>query len=249
MTADHELCGLFGKVPQQADFVTHHLPGDFIDHWHLWLQSSMRVAQEQLGDDWLETYLTSPVWRFVLSPGVCGDAGAVGVMIPSVDEVGRYFPLVIAHCGDYRPWSVYRAPQDWHDQAAQVALSALGEKVSYMDLVVALETLALPEYPDTRRFQTQSALGARSTAWQIGLEAADSTEDTIQALLEQAHRRWVGELSLWWTEGSEQVAPSLLVVSGMPDAGQLAAMFDGDWRQWGWAMETPVEADAEEAPC
>ncbi len=47
---------------------------------------------------WLDLYLTSPAWRFVCAGGACGPRPAIGLMVPSVDRVGRYFPLtLVAH--------------------------------------------------------------------------------------------------------------------------------------------------------
>src|SRR5690606_42162515 len=40
-------------------------------------------------------YHASPVWRFLLAPGVCGQGAWAGVMGPSSDRVGRCFPMVI----------------------------------------------------------------------------------------------------------------------------------------------------------
>ena len=40
-------------------------------------------------------YLTSPAWRFVFAAGACGPVPVIGLMAPSVDRVGRHFPLTI----------------------------------------------------------------------------------------------------------------------------------------------------------
>src|SRR6185503_11461778 len=38
---------------------------------------------------------TSPAWRFVCAAGTCGPTPIIGLMVPSVDRVGRYFPLTL----------------------------------------------------------------------------------------------------------------------------------------------------------
>jgi len=48
-------------------------------------------SKEQMGDEWLDTYLTSPIWRFVLSSGVIDTQHWAGIMLPSVDQVGLSF--------------------------------------------------------------------------------------------------------------------------------------------------------------
>src|SRR6185295_5746835 len=60
-----------------------------------WLQESLATSRAALGDKWLDIYLTSPVWRFASAAGACGTLPAIGVMVPSVDRVGRYFPLTL----------------------------------------------------------------------------------------------------------------------------------------------------------
>jgi type VI secretion system protein ImpM len=92
-TAD---AGLFGKLPSRGDFVQLGLPGSFVRPWDDWLQHAMAGSRERMGDDWLAAYLESPVWRFVLPGGMCGAGPVLGLLMPSVDRVGRYFPLTLA---------------------------------------------------------------------------------------------------------------------------------------------------------
>jgi type VI secretion system protein ImpM len=88
--------GLFGKLPSRGDFVQLGLPGSFVRPWDAWLQQAMAGSQERMGDAWLPAYLESPVWRFVLPGGMCGAGAVLGLLMPSVDRVGRYFPLTLA---------------------------------------------------------------------------------------------------------------------------------------------------------
>uniref|UniRef100_UPI0013C2CB68 type VI secretion system-associated protein TagF n=1 Tax=Pseudomonas viridiflava TaxID=33069 RepID=UPI0013C2CB68 len=45
---------------------------------------------------WLDAYLVSPLWRFAVPANLLGSQPVAGVMMPSIDRVGRYFPLTIA---------------------------------------------------------------------------------------------------------------------------------------------------------
>jgi type VI secretion system protein ImpM len=90
------LPGWFGKMPALGDFVSRRLPDAFIHGWDEWLQRSLVAARAELGADWLARYLVAPVRRFWLAPGVLDDSAWVGVLMPSVDSVGRHFPLTIA---------------------------------------------------------------------------------------------------------------------------------------------------------
>jgi type VI secretion system protein ImpM len=89
-------CGFYGKIPSEGDFVSRRLAWEFTSAWDEWLQQGMLASRETLGARWLELYLSAPVWRFQLAPGVCGPLAWRGVFFASVDRVGRYFPLTVA---------------------------------------------------------------------------------------------------------------------------------------------------------
>jgi type VI secretion system protein ImpM len=40
--------------------------------------------------------------------------------------------------------------------------------------------------------------------------------------------------SLWWSKGSQQVAPSVLLSAALPRPEGFAALLDGRWAAWGW---------------
>jgi type VI secretion system protein ImpM len=92
--------GWHGKLPVAGDFVTRRLPSGFVDAWDGWLSSGLAALRQSDPDGWLEQYLASPAWRFVMTPqflpGPLDGLTWAGVMIPSVDRVGRYYPLTLA---------------------------------------------------------------------------------------------------------------------------------------------------------
>ncbi|GAB1261913.1 type VI secretion system-associated protein TagF [Aurantivibrio plasticivorans] len=243
MIEQNDMCGLFGKLPQQGDFVSHFLPEGFTEHWHHWLQACLSVSREQLGPDWMDYYLTSPVWRFAIMPNVITDKAVVGVMIPSVDEVGRYFPLTVAHLADHHPWSAYRDGAEWYQHVEKVALLALDDAVGYTQFVGRFEQLELPEFPPLQHYVTDLAHQQSRDNAVVDLKPDQSADDLTLDLLTAAHQRIYGNYSLWWTEGSEFIPSSLLVSSQLPDAGQFAAMLDGNWTQWGWNKEAILSND------
>src|SRR6267154_5928531 len=87
--------GLYGKLPSHGDFLRRRVSDDFVAGWDAWLQRCIAQSRAALGEEWLETYLTSPAWRFALSAAVCGPTPVAGVLVPSVDRVGRYFPVTV----------------------------------------------------------------------------------------------------------------------------------------------------------
>jgi type VI secretion system ImpM family protein len=93
------VAGWFGKIPALGDFVARRLRPDFIEAWDHWLCTEMVAARKTLGSDWSPLYLSAPIWRFALTPGVLGACHWYGVLTPSMDRVGRHFPLTFVASG------------------------------------------------------------------------------------------------------------------------------------------------------
>jgi type VI secretion system protein ImpM len=88
--------GFHGKIPARGDFVQAGLPRAFTDPWDGWMQRMVAASRAVLGEAWLPAWLEMAVWRFALSSGICGPGAVIGLWVPSVDRVGRYFPLTLA---------------------------------------------------------------------------------------------------------------------------------------------------------
>ena len=232
MTTDSP--GFFGKLPSHGDFVTRRLPAEFTSPWDQWLQGSLAASRAELGEGWLGHYLTSPLWRFVLSPGIAGQRAWAGVLMPSVDRVGRYFPLTLA-CplppGLSAP--AVLAAADWFAAAESLALSALTDPFSLETFDGRVEALGIPPVGVPAAAAPPDARG-RPNAWHLGGPAALQPADAAAILLDQALGVCFLAYSLWWTRGSDQVGPSLLGCQGLPPAEGFGALLDGDWQGRGW---------------
>lgn len=124
-----ETRGLFGKLPARGDFVRLGLPGGFVAPWDDWLQVAIAGSRDRLGAEWLPAWLEAPIWRFALAPGLCGPDAALGVLLPSVDRVGRYFPLTLAATG-----SGTGDAGAWLDAAEAAGLAALEQDATPEDV-------------------------------------------------------------------------------------------------------------------
>jgi len=92
--------GFFGKIPARGDFVQRGLPQAFVVGWDGWMSRVLAASRDELGGGWLPAWMEAPVWKFHLAPGVCSPDAVLGVFMPSVDSVGRHFPLTLARpCG------------------------------------------------------------------------------------------------------------------------------------------------------
>jgi type VI secretion system protein ImpM len=133
--------GLFGKLPQQRDFVRRSLPETFVAPWDAWLRAGLEESRARLGEVWLAAFLEAPIWRFALAPGLCGVRGAAGVLAPSVDAVGRHFPITLAALTDAPPDP---SASPWHDALEAIAIDAVTEGWTAERLAVALAAAGAP---------------------------------------------------------------------------------------------------------
>ena len=240
--------GFFGKIPIKGDFVSRHLPRSFVDPWDLWLQESIAASRTQLSNHWLESYLTSPIWRFALSSGICGDNAWIGLMIPSVDRVGRYFPLTLASSVDNTSSLLDIADQEeaWFSQAENIALSALDQNKTFDSFTEDIDKLELPRrLTDIKNNESPRTDSKNSDHWRITMPESSSISDNISSLTAQLLAKSFSNLSLWWTNGSEKVEPSILISNGLPPAQGFSALLTANWEHWGWGniqMETPASA-------
>src|SRR5437867_1937956 len=143
------VAGWYGKIPSLGDFASRRLPTNFISTWDAWLQDSITASRRLLADRWLDVYLRAPMWRFALMPGVCGERAWAGVLMPSVDKVGRHFPLTLAlpleaeSHGELMV-TVSMEAQAWYGELEKLAPSALGIDFSADDLERGLAEIPFP---------------------------------------------------------------------------------------------------------
>jgi len=221
--------GFFGKVSSHGDFVARRLPEPVKNVWDEWLQAGIQASQQLLTDSWLPTYLTSPVWRFALAGGVADEQVWVGVLMPSVDRVGRHFPLVICAVqnGQSNLMEWMSRGKAWYDAIEVLARSSLQADFSLDEFdhaLCAMSILVDPMVSDTGL--------PGHYRWPM-----DNREQSSLAMLHlssQIAGKILSGHSLWWTEGSALVAPSVLLCRGWPQAGACAAMLDGAWQDHGW---------------
>ena len=227
--------GLYGKVPAHGDFIDRGLPSGFINIWDEWLQRAVASSRELLGDSWLDYYLTSPIWRFVLSSGTVDDQVRAGVLLPSVDSVGRYFPLTIAAglTGNVNTFSYLNQQDDWFSQLEHAALAALQESLTVDELMQKLAGLQAPADIGGQRLQKSDSL-VTGTAIIAGAEPA-KPEQCYNQLLQQLTLGRCSSYSLWWCNGSAHMQPTFLLAPGLPNAQGYTAFLDGQWQQRDWS--------------
>jgi type VI secretion system protein ImpM len=245
--------GFYGKLPTHGDFLRRRVADDFISAWDPWLQRCIADSRAVLGEQWLAVYLTSPVWRFALGPNVCGGAPVAGLVVPSVDRVGRYFPLTL----------VWPTPIEWStlevavhfdhgfECAERLLLDTLAmEHFEFADFDRRVMQLAdnFRELRSGVRLTRQAAAAvtqSKNRPWCIPLQAVSALQAPAIQLFGAQMEASAETGGLWWTDGSAVVSPSWLMTPGLPDPGRYSAMLDGEWAVAGWNV---AQAEAESSP-
>jgi len=263
--------GFFGKLPGQGDFISRRLPADFIRGWDAWLQAGLHDSRRVLGEDWFGLYLISPIWRFVLAPGTVNDTGWAGLLMPSVDRVGRYFPLTVACAlpSWISPSGVFTEGNGWFEQAQTAMLNALQDTWLAEQLETTLVELGGVPCGTASEGPPASAAVDELRACRYGLARLSQLQQGLPAMIDRPCNRLIHGHSVWWSEGSERLRPSLLALSGLPKPATFSALCSGRWADFGWIdlgdAEEPdqsvktsqsdlsamfgVPADSSEGPC
>jgi type VI secretion system protein ImpM len=212
--------GFYGKLPGRGDFVQRRLPGAMVAPWDEWLRAGMAASRTQLGDAWNDLYMTFPVWRFALSPGLCGADALIGVLLPSVDSVSRPFPLTLAAPAGGLPAAVAaEAGAQWFAAAEPLALEALddGFDLEAWDARLA----ALPGPAAEAGAPTAGAAGLPlRVAVAPGTPPHRAYPQMIDALLRAAAPLY----SVWWTDGSGAVDPIVAAIPGLPKPAEFTML-------------------------
>ena len=203
--------GLFGKLPARRDFIRHGIDNATLALIEPWLHAGLHASRTALGDDWDAVYMGAPIWRFRCEDDRIGGS-LRGVMMPSVDGVGRKFPLLVlsqfAVMDDRKTmpivpsWGMLNASADrpWYDAAEDVALSALDEDVPLEDVL--------------RRTARTAALAGG------GGYAATTARP---ARLPSAH----AARCLWWAAALEATVPPMAFPSTLPPTSVFASLLAG----------------------
>ena len=203
--------GWYGKLPALGDFARRRLPPSFIEPWDDWLRQGLAASRAALGQDWLTHYLGAPVWRFVLLPGVIGPDAWAGVLLPSVDRVGRYFPLTVC--------------------AGLPAAAPLGRSLAALDgWLTALEQSALLGLDPEHGLERLEAALLNGPAAPLIAPASYGEAGTPPAFLDALAARLLAQTlagrTLWWSPDARGASTGF-VERGLPRPERHAELLRG----------------------
>ena len=212
--------GWYGKLPSSGDFVTRRVHPVFTEAWDAWLNAMLAGSRERLGAGWRDAFLSAPAWRFVLQPGVLSPEGWAGLIVPSVDAVGRYFPLTVVA-------SLVRAHR-WYAEVEPVVSFALTPEAEIETFDAQLSNRRFPGELLATVESTEETIpprsGGRRALW-IPLGPEFQGEAGLRGLAKPLAEPY----SAWLAEESEIFGRSLMLCEKLPGAEQFCAMLNGEW--------------------
>jgi type VI secretion system protein ImpM len=211
-------------MPALGDFFRLRADAGFVAAWDPWLQESMLAGRKILGPHWDECYLTAPIWRFCLPAGMAGPATVAGVLMPSIDRVGRQFPLTLvtelpAQAGRDPLRSLFEQ-EPMLDALELVALDALDDAMTRDDLDSRLAViLPVPGHPPGMLQQSPSG-GITMMGGLPQLLAADIAATVLHA----------GRMGVWACTVDEEAR--VMTTPRLPAGPEALALFDLDAAFW-----------------
>ena len=217
--------GWYGKLAMLGDFAHRRLPLGFVNACDAWLSRGVPASRESLGSAWLDNYLTAPVWCFAWSPRVVDEQWWFGVLMPSVDVVGRYFPLVVVFSAEHAPTEPDALAQwaQWYDGTSACALQTLKGQATLEEFESVLAATGTP----LTTASGDSALPQALTS-ELQLHPAQGLwpQDAATVVLSSLTARLQGH-SIWWVQGDSETPPVVTVMRGLPAANRFVALFQG----------------------
>lgn len=221
-----DIPGWYGKLASLGDFAHRRLQPTWLQACDAWLTRALQGSQQQLGSRWLDTYLTAPVLRFAWAPGIVDTQWWFGLLMPSCDNVGRYFPLLIA-CPRARA-PVDRIALDhlelWYEHVAQAALRTLREQGSVEALEEALAEL--PPWPTPSSAAVAEVVSAAHAVRYRLAPRASLTQGLQRMSADHLQARLAG-CSLWWRPADDGTGDLLTVLQGLPDPAAFVELLEG----------------------
>ena len=215
-------CGLFGKLPAKRDFISVSTPRAFLRLWEPWVDAGLATSRTQIGAaEWAEVFGSAPIWRFWLGADLCG-ATVLGAWMPSVDALGRYFPLTLIGLpdGDKGLVSPDLDPcHDWFERAEDFLLATLDPEARFDAIVASLDELAKPNA------ESHDDGLVRDDFFTIIGDCAGHPLARIFAAPAVTNGDYpLSSASFWWTLGGGHYPPLAWRQENMPEAMLFAAM-------------------------
>ena len=220
--------GWYGKVSMLGDFASRRLAPAWVQTCDRWLSEGMECSRRRLGDGWRAAYLTAPLWRFALAPGVVDSQWWFGILMPSSDSVGRYFPLVVAHPRPTPPTERFALDhlELWWRHVADAALGTLAADAQLQAFEDDLQQT--PPWPVARPAPNVRVVPAAARE-RVEVDGVASLDEFMHGLAALSLLQRLAGCSLWWPQATADSPMACTVAQGLPAPEAFADLLTGQW--------------------
>lgn len=197
--------GWYGKLPGVGDFASRGLSRDVVGRLDDWLQDGLAALQQQ-NRQWQQTFALSPVWNAILPAGLISPYPCLACIGPSLDRVGRDFPLtVLLHTPDIGYFPSLIQGGDWFSRTREALRRAVDGRQLPDQLDQGLRSIASGAWDEQNLPQHAMDQSGQDILDVIGLPAE---ADAITVPLSSGSLPWPNlpwtfspytDLSYWWS--------------------------------------------------
>lgn len=168
--------------------------------------------------------MSVPIWRFCLTAGLAGPDRIIGILMPSVDRVGRRFPLTLMSTlpGDGQTLADHLDNDELFTCLEDIALDALDDSASRVGLERALNEVSPPAFDADAASVCGSALAL--------IQSGEDKTGMLIRLAAKLASSHISSLSVWSAviEGETR----LMLCDGLPEGPNMQGLFDFDAPIW-----------------
>jgi len=181
----------FGKLPATGDFIRHNAAAPELTSFDGWLNSSLTLAKQTMGDTFAAAYESS-VGLFIYRPDDAGDEepvrGVIGVWAASRDSAGRSYPMVVATSYDYAQmvevgaalpiavWPFLVAAYDLVNNGRGLPVDEFVSRVAQLKPMPIEDPAVAQPYRDWLQHQSMKAL------WETGFSTVDQRFNVLHGV-------------------------------------------------------------------
>ncbi|RYF32101.1 MAG: type VI secretion system-associated protein TagF [Comamonadaceae bacterium] len=222
----------YGKLPSLGDFAGRRMSHALTGEWDAWLRAGMDELRRADDTNWPETFVNAPLWFFVAHVAASGSP-VIGALAPSMDRVGRYYPLTVMATAT-RPGSSFgedAAVKAFLAGARSAIVEARRRTLSVDELDLRVNRLPNPfePYPQAEREPSliDDILSDLSGASLVHLSNAAEHGDNVLLPTLDWRRQTADprEQSLWWISPTIRLGYKELLHQGACDRWLFTQLF------------------------
>ena len=236
--------GLYGKMPAVGDFVHRGFSPELLGSLDRFFRTTLNYARDEGTVESLKASEQS--FTLHIRPAALCSSGFLGCVVPSVDRVGRVFPLCVGLEVPSAPQSL-RAPLPWISlrlaievcgatYAAQEQEVGPDELMNRLPPADAWSELMAHSMPFASAGESTVPLVSPSTT-QFAFEGPEARMDPLDKAVCSSLPMQAAALGAVITDTPVTQFGMFFATRSLLSWAAMAALFDGRWEHWGWTYQ------------